>query len=162
MSSTMGDGQLSLGEAEIFSQPETKMLTMGCLLHSSDVSIPCKQWEIAHAWAHRVLEEFFAQGDEEKRLGIPVQFLNDRDKLNRPNSQIGFLEFMICPFYAAQIKLWPALSEFGDNLCTNISNWETMWAKEVAPDEESRSKVTARVEKVHDLLNEAKSCGYNQ
>ena len=27
------------------------------------------------------------QGDMEKEKGIPVQMLNDRDKVNRPNSQ---------------------------------------------------------------------------
>ena len=28
-------------------------------------------------------DEFFAQGDKEKELGIPVGMLNDRDKVNR-------------------------------------------------------------------------------
>ena len=30
---------------------------------------------------HLTSEEFFAQGDQEKAMGIPVQFLNDRDKV---------------------------------------------------------------------------------
>merc|ERR1712039_953936 len=105
----------NVAEIEIFSNADTKMLVMECFLHSADVSNPCRQWEVTHAWALLCLEEFFAQGDQEKMLGIPVQFLNDRDKLNRPNSQIGFIEFMIAPLISAVIKIWPALYELGDN-----------------------------------------------
>jgi cAMP-specific phosphodiesterase 4 len=152
---------VQLAEADLFNQGETKLLTMENILHSADVSNPCRTWECSQAWAMCVLEEFFAQGDQEKMLGVPVQFLNDRDKLNRPNSQIGFLEFMIAPFVAAQVRLWPGLCEFGDLLSGNIGNWEQMWAKEVNPDEETRLKVTNRVKKVQENLAEAKSCGYS-
>ena len=38
-----------------------------------------------------MLEEFFIQGDKEKELCIPVQMLDDRDKVNRAFSQIGFI-----------------------------------------------------------------------
>jgi len=155
----LSDGQMSpsMSESEIFSQPETKMLTMDCLLHSADVANPCKVWQVAQSWAHRVLEEFFAQGDEEKRLGIPVQFLNDRDKLNRPNSQIGFIEFMIAPFYAAQIRLWPGLRELGDNLSANIGCWQNMWVDEVCPAQEEKAKVAARCTRVQESLEDAKN-----
>merc|ERR1740123_1160213 len=91
------------------------------------------------------LEEFFAQGDQEKLFGVPVQFLNDREKLNRPYSQIGFLEFMIAPFFAAQILLFPKLAEYGDHLAGNLGSWE-----------EEKAKVKARVEKVKLSLDEAK------
>merc|ERR1711957_986905 len=99
--------------------------------------------------------EFFAQGDQEKTLGIPVQFLNDRDKLNRPNSQIGFIEFMIAPFFAAQICLWPGLFELGDNLGANVGQWRDLWSEEVAPADAEREKVDARVLRVQTSLQEA-------
>merc|ERR1719162_1386842 len=113
------------------------MLVMDNLLHSADVSNPCRSWAVSEAWAHCVLDEFFAQGDQEKMLGVPVQFLNDRDKLNRPNSQIGFLEFMIAPFFAAQIRLFHKMHEYGEHLSVNIGNWEELWATEVKPDPEA-------------------------
>merc|ERR1711937_1097971 len=104
----------------------------------------------------KVIDEFFAQGDEERRLGIPLQFLNDRHKLNKPNSQIGFIEFMIAPFFFAQIRLWPAMAEFGDELVVNLANWENMWVQEVNPSDEERQKVRSRVEKVTDSMEEAR------
>ncbi|CAJ1458627.1 unnamed protein product [Effrenium voratum] len=150
-------GQLIISPAEvdIFSEPETKTKVLNCVLHSADVSNPCRAWEVTHAWALVCLEEFFAQGDQEKMQGIPVQFLNDRDKLNKPNSQIGFIEFMISPFFVAQIRLWPNLHEMGGNLSRNIYNWQDMWEKEVNPAEEERAKVKGRVEKVQTNINEA-------
>ncbi|CAK9075640.1 5'-cyclic nucleotide phosphodiesterase 1C (Cam-PDE 1C) (3' [Durusdinium trenchii] len=150
-------GQLIISqpEVEIFTEPDTKSKVLNCVLHSADVSNPCRAWDVTHDWAMVCLEEFFAQGDQEKLLGIPVQFLNDRDKLNKPNSQIGFIEFMIAPFFVAQIRLWPNLHEMGGNLSRNIANWQDMWEKEVSPAEEERAKVKGRVEKVQTNINEA-------
>lgn len=149
-------GSNSVAVVEIFNQAATKTLVMNNLLHSADVSNPCRTWKVCEAWANLVLEEFFAQGDQEKMLGIPVQFLNDRDKLNRPNSQIGFLEFMIAPFFSAQIKLWPHLADMGTNLGGNLQNWEEMWVKETSPMQEEKQKVRTRVQRVVDNLEEAK------
>mmetsp|Transcript_114630 Transcript_114630/g.220881 ORF Transcript_114630/g.220881 Transcript_114630/m.220881 type:complete len:984 (-) Transcript_114630:115-3066(-) len=145
--------------SQVFNQPASKTLVMNNILHSADVSNPCRTWEVSHAWANCVLEEFFSQGDQEKMLGVPVQFLNDRDKLNRPNSQIGFLEFMIAPFFIAQIKLFPKMHEYGDHLAHNLKQWEDMWVKEVNPEEEAKTKVRARVEGVKNNLEEAKKSG---
>lgn len=146
---------ISPAEVEIFSDNDTKTKVLNCVLHSADVSNPCKGWEVTHDWAMVCLEEFFAQGDQEKVLGIPVQFLNDRDKLNKPNSQIGFIEFMISPFFVAQIRLWPNLHEMGSNLAQNITNWQDMWEKEVNPAEEEKTKVKGRVDKVTRGISEA-------
>jgi len=150
-----GQLMISPAEIEIFSDQDTKTKVLNCVLHSGDVSNPCRAWEVTHAWALVCLEEFFAQGDQEKMLGIPVQFLNDRDKLNQPNSQIGFIEFMISPFFVAQIRLWPNLHEMGNNLSQNIANWQDMWEKEFTPAEEERSKVKGRVDKVARSIGEA-------
>merc|ERR1712187_197793 len=146
-------------ELEVFNQSDVKVLIMNNFLHSVDVSNPCRTWETAMAWSMKVIEEFFAQGDEERKLGIPVQFLNDRTKLNKPNSQIGFIEFMIAPFFFAQIKLWPTLAELGEELVQNLAKWEDMWASEVKPGEEERMKVRGRVVRVCDNLEEAKMRG---
>merc|ERR1719375_961765 len=127
------NGYKNREEVEIMCQPENKMLIMDNILHSADVSNPCRGWEVSHAWAMCVLEEFFSQGDQEKMLGVPVQFLNDRDKLNRPNSQIGFLEFMIAPFFAAQIRIFHTLHLYSDHLSHNIGRWEELWIEDAKP-----------------------------
>jgi len=153
---TRHDGTPPAVEMEVFSSDERKMLVLDCILHSADVSNPCRTWEVTQAIAHLILEEFFAQGDQEKMRGIPVQFLNDRENLNRPNSQIGFIEFMIAPFFAAQIRLWPKLHELGSNLATNVEHWERLWVQETTPVDEERQKVRTRVERVAQSLEDAR------
>eukprot|EP00933_Yihiella_yeosuensis_P030921 TRINITY_DN24466_c0_g1_i2.p1 TRINITY_DN24466_c0_g1~~TRINITY_DN24466_c0_g1_i2.p1 ORF type:complete len:463 (+),score=65.28 TRINITY_DN24466_c0_g1_i2:275-1663(+) len=139
---------------QVFSQPETRLLVMETILHSADVSNPARAWPVTKGMAFLCLEEFFAQGDQEKALGVPVQYLNDRDKLNQPNSQIGFIEFMIAPFFVAQILLWPQLHIFGENISMNIEKWEAMWlSQEGAPPEEEVTKVRGRVQRVKESLS---------
>lgn len=128
----------------VFGSSENKMLVMDAIVHSADVSNPAREWSVTQAWADRCLDEFFAQGDQEKAQGLPVQFLNDRERLSRPNSQIGFIEFMIAPLFAAQIWLWPMLCEYGDCLSANIGSWEEQWEEQTLPSEEEAEKVRSR------------------
>jgi cAMP-specific phosphodiesterase 4 len=151
------EGPMSVPEVEVFSQADNKLPIMEMILHSADVSNPCRAWRVTEAWAMKTLEEFFAQGDQEKDMAIPVQFLNDRDKVNRPMSQVGFIEFMLKDFYVVQIKLFPGLKEYGDNCGSNIEKWSEKWANESnpKPSTEEIQKVVARVAKVKQDLAEA-------
>lgn len=156
-SSNLG-GRASLtteAERNVFNQPEVKTLIMEAILHSADVSNPCRTWDVTQRWSHICIDEFFAQGDEEKKRGIPVQFLNNRETLSRPNSQIGFIEFMVAPLFVAQIRLWPKLLEYGTNLANNIGCWERLYFDEASLPEEEQQKVSARVLKVRESLENA-------
>jgi len=146
---------VALAEIEIFTEAGAKTLVMEAFLHSADVSNPCRSWEVTQMWAWQCLEEFFMQGDQEKEKGIPLQFLNDRDKLNKPHSQIGFIEFMIAPLFAANLRLWPRLHELGDNLGNNMASWKDMWVEQTSPGEEEKAKVVARVDKVRKSLEDS-------
>merc|ERR1712048_683242 len=118
------------------------------LLHAGDVGNPMKPWELCYKYAQLCLDEFFAQGDKERELGIPVQMLNDRMKVNRPNSQIGFIEFMIVPLAEALVLLLPGLDGLALHLGKNIHIWATTWVDEASPPEDAVEKVRARVQKV--------------
>merc|ERR1719265_1774645 len=78
-----GNATCSAELAEVFNQGDVKTIILNCILHSADVSNPCRTWEVSRDWAMKVVEEFFNQGDKERDLDIPVQFLNDRHKLNK-------------------------------------------------------------------------------
>merc|ERR1719221_2208292 len=79
-------------EIGVFQTVAHRRLAMAALLHGADISNACKPWNICQSWATRVLEEFFAQGDRERQEGIPIQMLNDREKVNKPSSQVAFIE----------------------------------------------------------------------
>merc|ERR1719399_2824284 len=92
--------------AEILKSDANTQLIMNALLHFADINNPMRPWELSQRIAFLVLEEFFGQGDLEKAAGIPVQMLNDREKVNRPNSQIGFIEFVIAPLCESIVHLF--------------------------------------------------------
>lgn len=128
---------------------------MNSLLHSADVNNPAKPWHVAKKLAYLCMDEFFAQGDREKELNIPVGMLNDRDKVNRANSQIGFIEFMIAPFIEALVSVFPGLDDLASNTSQNIENWARLWQAEAAPPPEQAEKVAMRVQKVVSKLSDA-------
>merc|ERR1711997_225446 len=48
----------------------------------------------------RLMNEFFNQGDKERDLNIPISFLCDRFKVNIHSGQVGFINFVIRPWFA--------------------------------------------------------------
>lgn len=133
---------------EVLQSQANTQLIMNALLHFADVANPMKPWDLCRRIAYLCIDEFFAQGDLERARGIPVQMLNDRDKVNKPNSQIGFIEFMICPFVESMVNLFPQLDDCADNLASNVQRWSEVWIEQVSPPSEAVDKVNTRVQKV--------------
>mmetsp|Transcript_151062 Transcript_151062/g.263246 ORF Transcript_151062/g.263246 Transcript_151062/m.263246 type:complete len:957 (-) Transcript_151062:162-3032(-) len=133
---------------EVLQSQANTQLIMNALLHFADVANPMKPWDLCRRIAYLCVDEFFAQGDMERARGIPVQMLNDRDKVNKPNSQIGFIEFMICPFVESMVNLFPQLDELADNLASNVQRWSEVWIEQVSPPSDAVDKVNVRVQKV--------------
>nr|XP_033786463.1 calcium/calmodulin-dependent 3',5'-cyclic nucleotide phosphodiesterase 1C isoform X2 [Geotrypetes seraphini] len=80
-------------------QPEAidKPKALSLILHTADISHPAKAWDIHHPWTMLLLEEFFKQGDREAELGLPFSPLCDRKSTMVPQSQIGFIDFIVEP-----------------------------------------------------------------
>ncbi|XP_025407345.1 calcium/calmodulin-dependent 3',5'-cyclic nucleotide phosphodiesterase 1A-like isoform X3 [Sipha flava] len=74
-----------------------KSKAMSMVLHCADISHPAKQWDLHYRWTCQLLEEFFLQGDMEKKLGLPFSPLCDRNNTLIAESQIGFIEFIVEP-----------------------------------------------------------------
>ena len=77
------------------------------LLHAADLSNPCRPFGLARRWAEHVLEEFFAQGDRERAEGLPVSPLCGRDGTLIAASQIGFINFVVLPYYQVKCLRFP-------------------------------------------------------
>mmetsp|Transcript_84318 Transcript_84318/g.261906 ORF Transcript_84318/g.261906 Transcript_84318/m.261906 type:complete len:202 (+) Transcript_84318:1-606(+) len=91
------------------------------VLHAADISNPGKPTALSDMWTRRLKQEFFLQGDEEKRLGIPVSPLCDRSNSNFASSQVGFIKFIVCPTFELLERQAPMgeaniLSEIAQNL----------------------------------------------
>lgn len=136
------------------------ILWLQLFLHLADVSNPMKPFKICYTWSLRVLEEFFAQGDEEKSLGIPVGMLNDRDKVNRPGSQHGFIYFMVSPLLTSTVRLFPSLHGLMTQLAGNLECWRDLWVEETNPSAEEMEKRDDEVQKVRNTATELEMrCG---
>lgn len=117
-------------------------------LHLADVSNPLRPFKVCHAWAMRVLDEFFDQGDEEKKLGLPVGMLNDRDKINRPHSQHGFIKFLVAPFATVSVQIFPALHPLTSNMAANLQEWRNLWEQDAEPSAQELVVVDDAIEKI--------------
>merc|ERR1740123_587024 len=135
----------SLTADEVIASSSLVQLICSMLVHGADVGNPAKPWEICKQLAFLCMDEFFAQGDLEKAAGIPVQMLNDRDKVNRPNAQIGFIEFFIVPMTTGMVQIFPQLGGSAKFLGENIQRWLEVWQVEVSPPADAVSKVGARM-----------------
>jgi hypothetical protein len=131
---------------------ENTKLVMNLTLHSADLCHSYQCWDVCETWSKLVMNEFFAQGDQEKSLGIPVQMLNDRSKVSIPHSQIGYIEFLMAPLVQAQVSLFPTLGDIAQNLGHNMERWADAWIVETTPDDGAKASVQARVCKTQNKL----------
>lgn len=79
-----------------------KRLLLKLILHTSDVSNPAKERSLMLKWTHRVVEEFFAQGDMERDRGLPVSPFMDRNNCTLMKQQLGFIDYIVNPLF----ELW--------------------------------------------------------
>lgn len=129
-------GELSSGAVEVLTKNQANKNLVGrLLLHGADLSNPSKPWKITYEWAKLVVAEFFAQGDLEKALGLPVGMLNDRHKVKLASSQLGFIQFMVSPFVASFIKIFPNWRETPMMLAKNAHEWRQIHLEESGVDE---------------------------
>jgi hypothetical protein len=110
---------------------DEKLLILQMAIKTADLGYLSKGTDYCLTWTSRVLEEFFAQGDQEKLLGLPVSQGMDRETVNIPKGQLGFYTFVIHPLYEA----WDLLVSFRDQI-GNLSLMEGHWNAE--QEEETR------------------------
>lgn len=125
----------------------------GLFLHLADVSTPLKPWKINVQWATRVQDEFFDQGDEEKRLGIPVGMLNDRDKVNRSGTEHGFINFLVGPLALSAVCIFPPLHHLVVQMRSNMQAWRDLWVQETQPSPEDVKKRDADIQKAQEAID---------
>ena len=73
------------------------------------------------------MEEFFAQGDEERARGMPISPMFDREATLVPQCQVNFIEFVVGPLFAGIGRIFPELQQLGRNVCANRRIWGERW-----------------------------------
>ncbi|KAL7528319.1 hypothetical protein ACHAWF_002518 [Thalassiosira exigua] len=123
-----GDGECSLELSKLKeSCKQLDDMINGFILHAADISGSAKSERLVVYWADSVLEEFFAQGDKEKEMNLPISPLCDRETVTRHDSQIGFVTHMVRPTFELLAKLIPRVKE---DVLPSVANTLEYWTKE--------------------------------
>jgi high affinity cGMP-specific 3',5'-cyclic phosphodiesterase 9 len=69
------------------------------IIKCSDISNEVRPADVAEPWVDGLLHEFFSQSDREKAQGLPTAPFMDREKVTKPNAQVGFINFVLLPLY---------------------------------------------------------------
>eukprot|EP00727_Mastigamoeba_balamuthi_P013984 m51a1_g9208 putative 3 5 -cyclic nucleotide phosphodiesterase family protein (801) ;mRNA; r:7530-10619 len=102
-----------------------RLLVLQMLIKASDVSNPARPWPACHRWARRVMDEFFAQGDAERALGLRVSPFMDRATADTPKCQLAFIKFVVRPMMESIQPLCPSVAQsMLENLTSNATMWE--------------------------------------
>jgi hypothetical protein len=87
-------------------------LDMLCfILHLADISNPAKPHPMFARWADLVLAEFYAQGDKEAQMGLPISPMCDRATTSKKQSQVGFIKFVVKPAFERLAALIPEVDD---------------------------------------------------
>ena len=117
-------------------------------IHTADLAHNSKLFKISLKWVELLSEEFWLQGDKEKSLGINISYLCDRNKVNVPKDQVGFLNGVILPTFDILTQLFPGLNYTMENIMNNIKEWQKLadenrkkgWTPKKIKDDENGNK----------------------
>ena len=74
-------------------------LLLGLILKCADISNQARPRHIAAKWNDRVYQEFYREGDQDRKRGRQVLNLHDRHKNDTNSSSVGFIGFVVVPLY---------------------------------------------------------------
>ncbi|CAG8531247.1 6202_t:CDS:2 [Ambispora gerdemannii] len=103
------------------------------LLHAADLSNTVRPWEISKRWSDMVVEEFFLQGDLEKKNNLPVSPNMDRKQTHQSQISLGFGDLVVKPFFEAFAAFLQPATIFLNILKDNRGYWDAL-SKEPQPE----------------------------
>lgn len=113
-------------------KPDERLGVFEVAIKCADIGHAAKAVELHEKWTLLVCEEFFQQGDTEKKMGLPVSMYCDREttdiaKVTPTQSQMGFIQNIVLPlFESLNVFLSsPAIESFCiQQLRENMAHWE--------------------------------------
>ena len=99
---------------------DTQQNMLNLIIHSADISNPGKPDKISGEWTKRVYDEFFMQGDMEKKLNLPISNFCDRNTTNINKAMIGFISFVVAPTIDTLTNLVPEVYDYSEYCKGNL------------------------------------------
>ncbi|KAL7842532.1 hypothetical protein SRHO_G00242210 [Serrasalmus rhombeus] len=113
-------------------------------LKCADICNPCRPWHISKLWSHKVTDEFFSQGDIEKRQNLDVSILCDRNANTVAKIQIGFISFVVEPLFLewARFSDTPLSQIMLGHMTSNKYKWTHLPQEDLRESTQSTSSKT--------------------
>ena len=125
-------------EGNVSKTYENQQAVISMCVHCADLSNPAKKEAVNKIWIDLIFKEFFKQGDEERKLGLQITLLCDRNTTNIYKSQIGFINFAVIPVYDALMQFIPEISPYMNVIKENLKRFENLVIEEAKEKEKDK------------------------
>jgi cAMP and cAMP-inhibited cGMP 3',5'-cyclic phosphodiesterase 10 len=97
---------------------------MALMMTGADLCACAKPWNTQQETTKNLYDEFYFQGDEEKRHGLTPIPMMDRNRMEElPQQQIGFIDFICKPLYQTLADLLPGTMPLLTAVQENRTHW---------------------------------------
>ncbi|CAF0762810.1 unnamed protein product [Rotaria sp. Silwood1] len=94
---------------------------------SADLCAMYKPWHIQQNIVSVIMDEFWEEGDEEKRKGIQPQSLMDRSLAHElPKNQVNFMKSICIPCYSLIVRVLPETIPMLIGAKSNLQRWQEL------------------------------------
>lgn len=106
---------------------DDRALVLQMALKCADLGNPCRPWLISRVWSNLICDEFYKMGRIEKRLGLPLTPICQREKTSIAGIQTDFFRFIVLPL----LELWHKFlcSPLSDLLVSNFDHNYKRWQR---------------------------------
>ncbi|XP_029452475.1 cAMP-specific 3',5'-cyclic phosphodiesterase 7B isoform X1 [Rhinatrema bivittatum] len=95
-------------------------------LKCADICNPCRIWEMSKQWSERVCEEFYRQGDLERKFELEISPLCNQQKDTIPSIQIGFMTYIVEPLFEEWAR-FTGDSPLSENMLCHLRKNKAKW-----------------------------------
>ncbi|KAH3831148.1 hypothetical protein DPMN_104410 [Dreissena polymorpha] len=120
---------------------------LALMMTGADLCAIAKPWHTQQRTAKFIYDEFFMQGDEEKKRGLqPIPMMDRHYQDDIPKNQIGFISFICKPLYTTLSVLLPGTKRLLDGTITSMDKWKVEMEEQKAAREKATKEQSARAE----------------
>uniref|UniRef100_A0AC34GQX8 Phosphodiesterase n=1 Tax=Panagrolaimus sp. ES5 TaxID=591445 RepID=A0AC34GQX8_9BILA len=123
-----------------------RVLMAQTLIKFADINSPAKPYQLHRQWTERICQEFYEQGDEEKRRRMPLSPYMDRNEPDVAKLQDSFIAHIVNPLAVAlnEAGLLPVLPGLEEpELIINLKHNHQKWLLEIEAAQSAAAATTS-------------------
>lgn len=102
---------------------DSQLISLQLALKLADLSHLGATEDVHRHWVGLMQEEMYQQGDEQKRLGVKVSALMDRNEEGVTKGQVAFFDIVAIPMARMFGKVYPECKVLAHNIAKNANTW---------------------------------------